>query len=456
MSKHRSLALILLSLASTIAIAETQPTPKPSPSTPHIELFAGYSYLYPNATASGLLPNGVLPVSSCLCDIKKGAGLALTFPFSHGLGLTVDSSGHFGNQGSTAAQRAGYANDYNLAAGPQFKLRSHRLQPFVEALFGVDRLAPSQFHQDTAFGLLAGGGVDLALSRHIAARLVQADFVYSNHQFGPSQTVPATHMRGLRLQAGIVFAFGGAAPRIAPAIVQPAPAPMPPAPLVVPVDVVTLNASASPAQINAGDSSTITANALSAQGRPLTYNFATNQGVIAANGSTALLTTAGLGAGTALVTVNAANDLGQAATQIVAVNMTVPVIIAPAVVPLGDVAFNRDLHRPARVDNEAKALLDATALNLLRSSDATLALIGYAAVTEPHHSELAAQRAVNTKAYLVGEKGIDARRITLYTGHKDTKVVSITLIPAGATLDTTGLTAVDETQTKPQPRHPRR
>jgi outer membrane protein OmpA-like peptidoglycan-associated protein len=94
------------------------------------------------------------------------------------------------------------------------------------------------------------------------------------------------------------------------------------------------------------------------------------------------------------------------------------------------------------VDNEAKACLDAVALNLQRTSDATLALVGNAASGEKNGMKLAAQRAVNTKAYLVGERGIDSSRITLYTGSQDGKIVSTTLIPAGATFDTTGDTPV--------------
>jgi hypothetical protein len=474
MSTRRTtrIALALLSISAvfiTAGVAQTgtQTTAAPRPGAiypkapahiaqPRLEIFAGYSYLYPNTTASGLLPNGVLPVSSCLCDIKKGAGASITVPIAGGFGVTVDSSGHFGGQGNTSAQRAGHADAYNIAAGPQFKLRNHHIQPFAEALFGVDRLAPSQFHPDNSFGLLAGGGVDLAINHHIAARLVQADFIHANHQFGPSQTVAATHLRGLRLQAGLVVSFGGSAPRVAPVAAAPviAPAIAQPAPVIAaPVDVVTLTAAASPAAILAGEQSTITANGLSAQGRPLTYNFSTNQGTLAVNNNVAILSTAGLGAGAALVTVNVANDLGQSATQNVAVNMTVHPVTSPLTVNLGSIAFNRDLRRPARVDNEAKALLDATALNLQRSADSTLALIGNAAATESHRTSLAAQRAVNTKAYLVGEKGIDARRITLYTGTNDSKVVTIIVIPAGATLDTTGITPVDEHLTKPQPRH---
>jgi len=38
----------------------------------------------------------------------------------------------------------------------------------------------------------------------------------------------------------------------------------------------------------------------------------------------------------------------------------------------------------------------------------------------------------------VKEKGIDASRITAYSGSQDGKVVSTTLVPSGATMDTTG------------------
>ncbi len=66
--------------------------------------------------------------------------------------------------------------------------------------------------------------------------------------------------------------------------------------------------------------------------------------------------------------------------------------------------------------------------------------------------KLAAERAVNTKSYLVTEKGIDASRVTVYTGGTDGKTVSTTLVPAGATFSATGDTPVDETAVKAVPR----
>jgi len=69
-------------------------------------------------------------------------------------------------------------------------------------------------------------------------------------------------------------------------------------------------------------------------------------------------------------------------------------------------------------------------------------LVGNVAAGEKDSGKLAEKRAVNTKAYLVGEKGIDSSRITVYTGARGDKTVTTTLIPAGATFDATGDTPV--------------
>lgn len=58
-------------------------------------------------------------------------------------------------------------------------------------------------------------------------------------------------------------------------------------------------------------------------------------------------------------------------------------------------------------------------------------------------ANVAAQRAVNIKEYLEREKGVDAGRITVYTGAGTGNSADTTLIPLGATLDSTGFTPVD-------------
>jgi outer membrane protein OmpA-like peptidoglycan-associated protein len=218
----------------------------------------------------------------------------------------------------------------------------------------------------------------------------------------------------------------------------------------------TISCSASPSTVAPGDSATITATGMSPQNRPLTYSYSASAGTVSGNTSTATLTTTGAAPGTITVTCNVVDDKGQTASA----NTTVTVNAPPAPPPapttsaLCSINFERDTRRPARVDNEAKACLDDITLNLQHSPDAKIAVVGNAGSTEKRSSKLAAERAVNTKDYLVTEKGIDASRISVYTGTTDGKTVTTTLIPAGATLDSTGLTPVDESVVLAHPRTP--
>jgi len=163
------------------------------------------------------------------------------------------------------------------------------------------------------------------------------------------------------------------------------------------------------------------------------------------------------------------DDKGQSASQMTTVTVSAPVVAAAPVVTssLCTVSFDRDHKRPTRVDNEAKACLDDIALNAQRDPQAKLAITGSSEpVKVMGHStpakeakaadwttKQAAERAVNTKAYLVEEKGVDASRIEVFTNTAGTNTAATTLIPTGATLDTTGLTPVDETAVKAVPRN---
>jgi hypothetical protein len=225
----------------------------------------------------------------------------------------------------------------------------------------------------------------------------------------------------------------------------------------------TISCSANPSTVAPGDSSTITANGVSPQNRPLTYSYSASAGTVSGNASTATLSTAGAAPGTITVTCNVVDDKGQtaSATTTVTVNAPPPPP-APTTSALCSASFERDTRRPARVDNEAKACLDDIALKLQSASDAKLAVVGNSTTAEKAPPkgknkkpvDLAGERAVNTKDYLVTEKGIDASRITTYTGTDDAKTVTTTLVPAGATLSTTGLTPVDESAIKAVPRTP--
>jgi outer membrane protein OmpA-like peptidoglycan-associated protein len=227
----------------------------------------------------------------------------------------------------------------------------------------------------------------------------------------------------------------------------------------------TVSCTANPSTVKPGDSSTITAQGVSPQNRPLTYSYQASAGTVSGTGNSATLSTTGAPAGAITVTCSVADDKGQTASSTTTVNIEAPPPPAPKTQTLCTIQFDHDKRRPARVDNDAKGCLDDVALNAQRSSDATLVVVGNTAPeTAPagkgrHHKaavveNLAAQRAVNTKDYLVKEKGIDASRISVRTGTTGTNEVDNYLVPAGATFDTdvTGTTAVDESTVKPQAR----
>ena len=90
-------------------------------------------------------------------------------------------------------------------------------------LVGDQRLYPEAFHHIDKLGVMAGGGLDVNLSRHFAWRLIRADYVASSYRYGPSATTPTTELHGARLQTGLVFMFGGApaVPPSAACSVQP-------------------------------------------------------------------------------------------------------------------------------------------------------------------------------------------------------------------------------------------
>jgi hypothetical protein len=240
---------------------------------------------------------------------------------------------------------------------------------------------------------------------------------------------------------------------------------------IKPYDPPTMTScSANPSTVDSGGSSTITASATSPQNRPLTYSYSATAGSVSGTTSTATLTAPSAAAGSntsVTVTCNVVDDLGKSDSKMATVTVNGPVIAAPPPAPMASslcsVSFERDTKRPTRVDNEAKACLDDVALALQRSSDAKLVLVGNedakeqkvdaksAKMKHPKPGS-AASRAVNTKNYLVTDKGIDASRIMVYTGTDDAKTVTTSLVPAGATNPAASDTAVDESAVKAVPR----
>jgi hypothetical protein len=222
-------------------------------------------------------------------------------------------------------------------------------------------------------------------------------------------------------------------------------------------DPPTISCSASPSTIDAGGSSTINAQGMSPQNRPLTYSYSASAGSVSGSSATTTLTTSpGVSPGPITVTCNVVDDKGQTAstTTTVTVNTPPPPVVVspkPELTCASPITFDIDHRRPTRVDNTAKACLDDTTLKINRSTDASLYVIGSSSASEHEKAEFAAQRAVNVKESLKAD-GVDAGRIKVFTNTDDGKKVTVYLVPAGADTTSINATPVDETAVKAIPR----
>ncbi len=194
--------MVVLCAFGALAAAQDQPVPK-------LELYGGYSFWYPGADIHGTLPLGLVPLSSRLESNPRGAGASITYDFNRWLGLTLDTSTHWGSGETTLAMTLDDAAFTNLSIGPKITFRSRHFSPFLEALVGDHRLMPDAFHDIDKLGFMFGGGLDLNVARHVALRLFRADYVMSSYRYGPASTTSSTDLSGFRAQAGIVFMFGG-------------------------------------------------------------------------------------------------------------------------------------------------------------------------------------------------------------------------------------------------------
>jgi outer membrane protein OmpA-like peptidoglycan-associated protein len=238
----------------------------------------------------------------------------------------------------------------------------------------------------------------------------------------------------------------------------------------------TISCSANPSVIKPGDSSTISATAMSPQNRPLTYTYSASAGAINGSGTSATYSSTGAPVGPVSITCNVADDKGHTASANTGVTIEAPPVAPqPHTQALCSITFDSASNKlnPARVNNEAKACLDQVALDLQNQPDAKAVLVGDNNAKEKAEQEkmekanarrkhakpvenLASQRAVNTKQYLVTDKGIDPSRISVATGTTDEQKVENYLVPSGANFgaDVTGTTTVDESTVKPQERKP--
>jgi hypothetical protein len=213
MRMRSGLTLGILLLFGTAALAQDYAK---------VEVPIGYSYMRFNPENSNIVSGFSL----------NGGGGGVTVFVTHAIGITAEFNGYGGLSKTFAFPAtpnspcpAGCnvtANDGNLFTynvGPVFKYRAHHFEPFVETLFGgahsntyanllkactnscTTTLSPS----NNAWDFIIGGGIDIPVTKSIAIRPAQFDFVLT--RFGNAFTRGNNNQSNFRYGAGVVFRF---------------------------------------------------------------------------------------------------------------------------------------------------------------------------------------------------------------------------------------------------------
>jgi outer membrane protein OmpA-like peptidoglycan-associated protein/opacity protein-like surface antigen len=247
--------------------------------TPKVDLFVGYSYL--RAVPAPSDGNRLVWLN--------GGSTSIAYNFTRHLGLVGDFGGFGDTQlllAGTGAKPDSSGSVYTYLFGPRYSFRnSTRLTPFVQALFGDIHASDVTFSSgclgagctplpaENSFAWTAGGGLDFNLRRHLAIRIIQAEYLMT--RFDDYNTGASASQNDMRLSSGIVFRFGG----------NFAPPPQ-----------VTLACSANPVLVFPGDPVMVTATAGGLNPKMNVIYSLTGPGVTA-QGATATVATATLAPG---------------------------------------------------------------------------------------------------------------------------------------------------------------
>lgn len=188
-----------------------------------------------------------------------------------------------------------------LLFGPRLNLRRFDyFVPYAEFLLGASHAGvPMTGDQSqTSFALAAGGGVDIALTRNIAWRFAELDYLMTN--FSGSSLGGNARQDNFRVGSGIVLRFG------LPSAAPPPPPHQPP--------VAACSANPTSVFAGSGDSVAIHVNASSPQNDPLTYSYTATGGAVDGNGPDARWNSTGVAVGTYTITAKVDDGKGGTAS----------------------------------------------------------------------------------------------------------------------------------------------
>lgn len=211
MMNHNGFAITFLAVLAIFAQAVACGAARAQDESPKLEVGLDYNYVHANG-----------PPGGCGCFSMNGGngwvGLRLTNSFSAVGEFSAQHAGNIDNTGEDLTL-------FSYLFGPRFTLRkSERILPFGQVLVGgahstgtfepspgvgagLRSFSPAAVSGGgsgsfNAFAMVAGGGLDLKVSRHFGIRAFEADYYFTHFPNGVND-----HQNNLRIAAGIIFRF---------------------------------------------------------------------------------------------------------------------------------------------------------------------------------------------------------------------------------------------------------
>lgn len=172
---------------------------------PRVELAGTYSYIRLNLEGPGGYSEGL--------QTNGGTG-SVAFNLTKSFGIV----GEIGDYQTSTVRSAGGASMRfaSYLFGPRFSFRkSSTLTPYIQTLFGGvkgndpffvtgPQNVSGYIHTDqNAFAWTVGGGLDAAVTKHIAVRVFQAEYFFTKWPDGANN-----RQSSFRFETGLVFSFG--------------------------------------------------------------------------------------------------------------------------------------------------------------------------------------------------------------------------------------------------------
>lgn len=230
-----------------------------------------------------------------------GAG-SFTYNFSKWLGLTGELGGYqfsrnlFPLTGSNADASGGIVS---YLFGPRLSWRKFdRFVPFTEFLAGGTRsgVELTGGNNQNAFAIATGGGLDVVLTKNIAWRFAQLDYLMTTHS--GTALGASGRQNNFRAATGLVLRFG---------IPNPPPPPNHPPVAACSVNPTSLFAGS-------GDVVAVHVTASDVDNDPLTYSYSASGGAVEGTGADARWNSSGVAAGSYTVTVKVDDGKGGTAS----------------------------------------------------------------------------------------------------------------------------------------------